>query len=101
MLRFGQTVEMDPVAMAGGRADQALVKTAGAHDLLTFDAVLVGIQLKIKIVQESDDFPKIGFVAIAELVGIPAHHVADDMTVFEVKFALVELLQKFDCLLFV
>ena len=61
--------------MARGGADEALVKPRFAHELLRLDAVLVGIHLKVEVVQKPDDLPEIRFVAIAERFCVPAHDV--------------------------
>ena len=78
MLRLGQPVEVQAVAVARGGADQALVKTVLAHDLLRLDAVLVGVKFKVEIVQKPDDLPEIRFLAVAELFCVPTHDVGDD-----------------------
>ena len=81
MLRLGKAVKVQAIAVAGGGADQALVDTVFTHDLLRLDAVLVGIRLKIKVVEKADDLPEVRLVAVAELFRVPAHHVGDGVGV--------------------
>ena len=81
MLRLGQVIEVQAVAMARGGADEALVKTVFPHDLLRLDAVLIGIHLKVEVVEKTDDLPEIRFIAVAELFRVPAHHVGDGVGV--------------------
>ena len=85
----GRPSKCRPVAVAGGRADQALIQSLFPHDLLRFDAVFVGIHLKVEVVQEAYGLPEVGLVAVAKLICVPAHHVADDLAVLEMKFTLV------------
>ena len=49
--------------------------------------------------QETYGLPEVGLVAVAQLICIPAHHVADDLTVLEMKFTLVVLVEQLPCLL--
>ena len=81
MLRLGKAVKVQAIAVAGGGADQALVETVFTHDLLRLDAVLVGIHLKIKVVEKADDLPEVRLVAVAKLFRVPAHHVGDGVGV--------------------
>ena len=88
MLRLDVTA--DAIAMAGSGVDDWLRHAALAHNLLRTDAVLLGKLFKIQIVQESYYFPKIGVGFIAQLLGIPAHHLADRDGVLQMKRLLVE-----------
>ena len=72
---------MEAVAVARGGADEALVQSRFAHELLRLDAVLVWVHLKVKVVQKPDDLPEIRLVAVAELLRVPAHHVGDGVRV--------------------
>ena len=74
--------------------DQALVHALFAQDLRFLRAVLVGVLLKIQIVQDADGLPEICLVRIAKLHGKIPHHIAYDARVQAVKFALVIFTQQ-------
>ena len=50
------------VAVAGGGANEPLLQSVCAHQFLTLDAVLVGILLKIQVVQQTNQTPKLLFL---------------------------------------
>ena len=80
--------------MAGCGVDDGLIDAPFPHDLLGFDAVLVGILFKVQVVEQAHDGPEVLLLPIAQLLGEPAHHVRDGIGVFQVKFPLIVLLQK-------
>ena len=63
------------------------------------EGVLVGILLKIEIVQDADGLPEVRLVGIAELDGKIPHDVAHDARVQAVEFALIIFTQQVPCLL--
>ena len=92
MLRLD--VHRDAVAVAGRGMDQPLVEIPLAHDLLRLDAVLIGIALKIQIMQQADDAPEIHLVAVAELLREIAHDALDRAGMMQMERILVILRQQ-------
>ena len=74
--------------------DQPLVEIPLAHDLLRLDAVLIGIALKIQIMQQADNAPEIHLVAVAELLREIAHNALDRAGMMQMKRILVILRQQ-------
>ena len=87
MLRLD--VHRDAVAMAGRGVDQPLVEIALAHDLLRLDAVLVGITLKVQVMQQADNAPEIHLVPIAELLREVAHDALDRAGMVQMERVLI------------
>ena len=81
--------------MTGRRMNYAFVEAALAHDLFFFDAVPLGISFEIEIVKDSHRLPKVGLIAKPLVDGKPAHHIADDTPMFEMKLPLVVFFQQF------
>lgn len=69
--------------------NEALVDAALAQQLLLLCAVLLGPLLEIQIVQNADGLPEIRLVSVAELIRVPAQHIAHDACqVLSVKITL-------------
>ena len=80
--------------MAGRGVDQPLVEVALAHDLLRLDAVLIGIALKVQIMQQADNAPEIHFVPVTELLREIAHDTLDRAGMMQMERILVILRQQ-------
>ena len=78
--------------------NEALVDAALAQQLLLLCAVLLGPLLEIQIVQNADGLPEIRLVSVAELICVPAQHIAHDASVLSVKITLVIFAQQLPCL---
>ena len=87
-------VDGQQIAVTHDRVDQALVDALFPQDLRLLRAVLVGILLKIQIVQDADGLPEVRLVGIAELDGKIPHDVAHDARVQAVEFALIIFTQQ-------
>ena len=74
--------------------DEALIQTALAHDLLRADAVLIGVLLKVQIMQQTDNAPKVHLVAIAELLREIAHDALDRSGMMQMKRVVIEFRQQ-------
>jgi hypothetical protein len=61
--------------------------------------VLVGILLKIQIVQDTDGLPEVRLIGIAKLDSKIPHHIAHDTHVQAVEFTLIIFTQQVPCLL--
>jgi hypothetical protein len=92
-------VNGEQIAVADDRMDKALVHAAFAQDLRLLRAVLVGILLKIQIVQDTDGLPEVRLIGIAKLGGKIPHHIAHDTRVQAVEFTLIIFAQQVPCLL--
>lgn len=75
--------------MAGRCVDDALINAFFPHQLLLFGAVLFRPLLKVQIMQDAHGLPEIRFSTIAQLVGIPAHHIAHNAGVLAVELTFV------------
>ena len=82
-------VHRDAVAVASSGVDQPLVEIPLAHDLLRLDAVLIGITLKVQIMQQADNAPEIHLVAVAELLREIAHDALNRAGVVQMERILV------------
>ena len=80
--------------MAGGGADEPLLQPLLPHDLLGFDAVLVGVLLKVQVMEQAHHGPEVLLLAVTQLFRKPAHNVGDHIGVLQMKVALVILLQQ-------
>ena len=89
------------VAVACGCMYQPLIQPLFAHELLTFYAVLLWVQLKVEVMQQTDNAPEIGLVAVAELVCEVFHNAGHDKPVLNMEWVGVVLFQKLKSLLFV
>ena len=65
---LGFYIDCDRIAVACRCVNDRFVKPLLAHKLLTFNAVLLGILLKVEIVQQTDNAPEICLVRIAKLL---------------------------------
>ena len=64
------------------------------HQLLGLFAVLLRPALKVQVVEDAHHLPEVCLLAVTQLIGEPAHHVAHDAPVFEMKFPLVVFLKQ-------
>ena len=80
--------------MAGDRMDKLLVETGLFQQLDTLDAVFFGPHFKVDIMQQTDNGPVFGLVAIAQLVGKILHAGADRLAMGQVELFLVVFFQK-------
>ena len=62
--------------------DDGLIHPSCPHDLLGFDAVLVGVLLKVQVVEQAHDGPEFLLLPVTQLLGKPAHHVRDNIGMF-------------------
>ena len=69
--------------------DHILAHAAFLKKLRRFPAVFIRIHLKIDVVQKPADRPVICFIAVSQLVRIPAHHAFHSKRVLDVKCLLV------------
>ena len=74
--------------------DHVRTDAARAQQLRRLLAVLLGIKLKIDVVQQTDRRPEISLVAVAERLGVIAHDALDRQRVLQMKMLLVKLLEK-------
>ena len=95
---FRRDVHGQRVTVACDRMNEALVDAALAQQLLLLCAVLLRPLLEIQIVQNADGLPEIRLVSVAELIRVPAQHIAHDASVFSVKITLVIFAQQLPCL---
>ena len=85
----GLHVGAQAVGVRADGADHVLAHAGLAQQLRSLFAVLLGPVFKVDIVQKAHRGPVIGVVAIAELVGVPAHHALHGQRVLDVKRLLV------------
>ena len=67
------------------------------QQLHALDAVLLGVELKVDVVQQTDHAPVIGFFTVAQIVREPAHHGLDRQRVLQMKALVIVLFQQSDC----
>ena len=72
-------------AVACDGMNELLIKPLIAHYLDAFGAMLLGIHLEIKVVQQTDGRPEIGILAVAELICKPAHNALHSLGMMNVK----------------
>ena len=77
------------VPVARRSANESIIEVKRFHYFLTLNAVLIRVHFKIKIVENPYRLPKISFIAIAELFRIPAHYIADNASVLQMKLSLI------------
>lgn len=65
-------VHRQPVAVAAHRVDEVLVRAALSQQLRRLDAVLVGVLLKVDVVEQAHVAPEIHVLAVAQLLGVPS-----------------------------
>ena len=87
-------IHRDGVAVADHRVDQPLLQAPLPHDLLLLDAVLLRVPLKIQVVQQANQPPEIGFLAVAQLLGKVAHDALHDLGVLQMKGVLIVFRQQ-------
>ena len=88
-LMHGLHVGAQAIAMRTDGVNHVLAHAGGAQQLRGFPAVLLGPVFKVDIVQKTHGGPVIGVGAVAQLVGIPAHHALHGQRVLDVKGLLV------------
>ena len=82
------------VAVTAHRMDQFLLGAALSQKLRSLRAVLLRVHLKIDVVQKTCDLPEIAVLPVAQLPGVPAHHLAHGQSVQNVERFLVVLFKK-------
>ena len=85
------------VAVRAHSVDEALVAACFAEQFRSLLTMFFRPELKIYVVQQTAELPEICLVAIAQLLGHNTHYSADSLTVVDVEFLFVVLLQKFKC----
>ena len=80
--------------MAHGRAHDTLVDVLRPAKLHALDAVLLGIQLKVDVVEHTHGLPVIYPLGVI-LGGVPAHDAGHDLSVAQVEGVLIVLFQNF------
>ena len=88
-----------PIAVAGSGVDELLLQPRLPHQLLAPDAVLIGVLLKIKIVQQPHNAPEFLLLAVAELPGKVAHHLLHRPAVAQMEGVLIVFSEQRVCLL--
>ena len=73
-------------------------RAAILQQLHAFDAVLLGVQLKIDIVQQTHDAPVVCLRAVTQIVCEPAHDRLYRQRVLQMEMVLVIRAQKLPCL---
>ena len=96
MLRLD--IDAQAVTVADDRVDQPLVRAARLKQLDALLAVLVRPLLKVDVVQQTDNRPEIGFIAVPQLVCHPTHDVGNGQRVGNMKRLAVILAQQGKCL---
>ena len=74
--------------------DNGLVHSGLTHQLLRLDAVLLGPLLKVQVVEQAHHGPELPLVSIAQLLGVPAHHMLHRHGVAEMKGLVIILGQQ-------
>lgn len=71
-LALRRGVDADAVAVGNNRVNHILRHAAVLQQLHAFDAVLLGVQLKIDIVQQTHDAPVVCLRAVTQIVCEPS-----------------------------
>ena len=93
-LMLGLDVAHLAPTVAGGGVDEGLVQADLTHELLGLDAVLLGPLLEVQVVEETDDIPEFGVVAITQLPGEPLHDRPHGEAVADVEGLLIIFFQQ-------
>ena len=75
--------------MADHGMNQPFVRAAFFQQLAALDAMRLRPLLKVDIVQQADDAPEICLIAVAQLLGKPAHDALDRLRVLQMEGLLV------------
>ena len=89
-----QTI-VETVCVADNAVDDLLVHLMLSQHFLCLDAVFLGVQLKIDIVEDAYHFPELSFVAVAQFLGIPAQNTANGFGVLTVEGILIVFAYQF------
>ena len=84
--------EEEAVAQIGSM-DDIVSYTTVPQELRRLKTVLIGIELKVYIVKQSDDTPVFGLICKSELVGIPFHYGFDCQSMLNMKRILIVFLK--------
>ena len=87
-------VHRDAIAVAAHRVDEVVVRAALFQQLRCLDAVLVGVLLKVDVVEQTHVAPEIHVLAVAQLLGVPTHDPFHRQRVLEMEMILIVLAQQ-------